>query len=85
MNSEYEGHVRELMEKVESASREQTIAINQVTYGVTEISGVVQSNAATAEQSSPSREELSAQANLLREGVRKFKISVQKEHNKTSF
>jgi methyl-accepting chemotaxis protein len=70
-------HVRELMESVETTSREQTIAINQVTYGITQISAVVQSNAATAEQSSASSEELSAQANLLREEVNKFKITEQ--------
>jgi methyl-accepting chemotaxis protein len=72
-------HVRELMESVEITSREQTIAINQVTYGITQISAVVQSNAATAEQSSASSEELSAQANLLREEVNKFKITAQEE------
>lgn len=65
-------HVRELMETVEKASQEQALARNEVTYGITQISAVVQSNAATAEQSSASSEELSAQAGLLREEVNKF-------------
>ncbi|GLC80424.1 methyl-accepting chemotaxis protein [Lacrimispora brassicae] len=70
-------HVRELMETVEKASQEQALAMNEVTYGITQISAVVQSNAATAEQSSASSEELSAQAGLLREEVSKFKILSQ--------
>ena len=45
-----------------------------VSEGINEISYVVQSNAATAEESSASSEELSAQAALLRKEVDKFKI-----------
>lgn len=67
-------HVKELMETVEVASREQTAAMVEVTYGIGQISAVVQSNAATAEESSASSEELSAQANLLRDEVSKFHI-----------
>jgi len=62
------------MESVEVTSRKQTIAINQVYYSITQISAVVQSNTATAKQSSAYSEELSAQANLQREEVKKFKI-----------
>lgn len=68
-------HVRELMETVDQASAKQTAAINEVTYGITQISAVVQSNAATAQQSSASSEELSAQANLLREEIGRFRIA----------
>jgi methyl-accepting chemotaxis protein len=67
-------HVKAIMETVEQASREQTEAMAEVTYGIGQISAVVQSNAATAEQSSASSEELSAQANLLRDEVAKFHI-----------
>lgn len=67
-------HVKELMETVEQASREQSVAMEQVTSSINQISAVVQSNAATAEQSSASSEELSAQANLLRDEVAKFHI-----------
>lgn len=66
--------MRELMESVEVTSRKQTIAINQVYYSITQISAVVQSNTATAKQSSAYSEELSTQANLLLEEVKKFKI-----------
>ncbi len=66
--------VKVLMENVERASREQAEAMNEVTYGIGQISAVVQSNAATAEESSASSEELSAQANVLRNEVEKFKI-----------
>ena len=72
---EQAGQVRELMESVQQASKEQTIAMGQVRSGINQISAVVQSNAATAEESSASSEELSAQANLLRKEVEKFKIT----------
>jgi methyl-accepting chemotaxis protein len=58
------------MESVEVTSRKQTNAINQVYYSIMQISAVVQSNTATAKQSSTSSEELSSQANLLREEVK---------------
>ncbi len=59
------------MESVEVISRKQTNAINQVYYSITQISEVVQSNTATAKQSSTSSEEHSSQANLLRGEVKK--------------
>ncbi|MDF2888826.1 MAG: methyl-accepting chemotaxis sensory transducer with Cache sensor [Lacrimispora sp.] len=71
---EQANHAKGLMESVEQASREQTIAMVNVSNGINEISYVVQSNAATAEESSASSEELSAQAALLRKEVDKFKI-----------
>lgn len=71
---EQANRARGLMESVEQASREQTIAMVNVSDGINEISYVVQSNAATAEESSASSEELSAQAALLRKEVDKFKI-----------
>lgn len=71
---EQANQARGLMESVEQASREQTMAMVNVSNGINEISYVVQSNAATAEESSASSEELSAQAALLRKEVDKFKI-----------
>lgn len=73
-------HVQELMENVEDASRKQAAAIGQATYGITQISAVVQSNAATAEESSASSQELSAQASLLREEIGRFKIAEEIEY-----
>lgn len=68
--------MRELMESVEVTSRKQTIAINQVYYRITQISAVVRGNAAIVKQSFVSSEELSSQANLLREEVKKLKLLI---------
>lgn len=72
-------HAKMLMENVEEASRKQAAAIGQATYGITQISAVVQSNAATAEESSASSQELSAQASLLQIELGKFKIAAETE------
>ncbi len=60
--------------KIDHASNEQAIAIEQVKQGLTQVSAVVQTNAATAEENSATSEEMSAQASTLREEVRKFKL-----------
>lgn len=49
-------------------------AIKQVTVGIDQISSVVQTNSATAEQSAAASEELSGQANMLRELISGFKL-----------
>ena len=71
---EQANHAKGLMESVEQSAREQAVAMVSVSNGINEISYVVQSNAATAEESSASSEELSAQAALLQKEVDKFKI-----------
>lgn len=58
--------------EIAKASKEQSYAINQITNGIDQISHVVQSNSATAEQSAAASEELSGQANMLMEEVAKF-------------
>ena len=60
--------------KIDQASVEQVTAIGQVKQGLTQVSGVVQTNAATAEENSATSEEMSAQAATLREEVAKFKL-----------
>lgn len=54
---------------------DQTEAMRQAEIGVNQISEVVQSNAATAEEASATSEELSAQANILDELVGQFVLS----------
>lgn len=66
--------VTEQIQKITTASVEQADAINQVTQGVDQISFVVQTNSATAEESAATSEELNAQAQLLKELVDKFKL-----------
>ncbi len=66
--------VERVMEEIESASLEQAKAMEQILGGLSQVSAVVQSNAAAAEESSASSEELEAQAQALRQEVAKFKL-----------
>ena len=69
-----------LMEQISMASTEQADAVNQVLQGAEQISAVVQTNSATAEESAASSEELSGQANILKELVKKFRLSNEQEN-----
>lgn len=62
------------MGQITEASEKQATALMQVSTGVEQISSVVQTNSATAEQSAAASEELSGQAELLKELVGKFTI-----------
>lgn len=69
--------VRATSEKVDniaSASKEQASAVEQVTLGVDQISTVVQSNSGTAVESASASQELSSQADTLKELVAKFTL-----------
>ncbi len=66
--------VGETIQKIDLASSEQAIAIQQITQGVEQVSSVVQTNSATAEESAAASEELSAQANMLSKEVGRFKL-----------
>ncbi len=59
----------ESMEKIRSSSAEQVDAIQQINTGLTQVSSVVQTNAATAEESSASSEELAAQAQTMKDEI----------------
>ncbi|KAF5066510.1 Methyl-accepting chemotaxis protein (MCP) signaling domain protein [anaerobic digester metagenome] len=62
------------IKEIEDASTEQTLAIEQINQGLSQVSAVVQTNAATAEESSASSEELAAQAQVLQQEIGKFKL-----------
>lgn len=62
------------VELISDASAKQASALMQVSSGVEQISCVVQTNSATAEQSAAASEELSGQADLLKNLVGKFTI-----------
>lgn len=66
--------VSTLINEIASASNEQAIGIEQVNQGVMEVSRVVESNSATAEESAAASEELSNQAQVLKEMVSRFKL-----------
>ena len=63
-----------MMDSIAKASKEQAEAITQITVGIDQISSVVQTNYATAEESAAASEELSSQAQILKDLVRKFKL-----------
>ncbi|MGB5824114.1 MAG: methyl-accepting chemotaxis protein [Proteocatella sp.] len=67
--------------EIANASKEQADAISQITIGIDQISSVVQSNSATAEQSAAASEELSGQASMLQEEVAKFTLKSDSEFN----
>lgn len=67
--------VTDTIQKISAASVRQSEAIAQVTIGVDQISGVVQTNSATAEQSAAASEELSAQAQALNSLVKQFRLT----------
>ena len=60
------------VDKIADAAEEQAGAIEQVTLGINQISSVVQTNSATAEQSAAASQELSEQADMLKQLVAKF-------------
>lgn len=73
-----------LINAISDASKEQAESITQVTLGVDQISSVVQTNSATAEESAAASEELSGQAHLLKELISSFKFRGRDEHGETS-
>lgn len=60
------------MTEIAKASEEQAAAVKQITLGLDQISSVVQSNSATAEQSAATSEELSGQAGILQSELDRF-------------
>jgi len=64
----------EVIQDIADASAEQAQSIAQVNIGIGQISDVVQTNSATAEESAAASEELSGQAQMLKEMIGKFKL-----------
>lgn len=60
--------------EIRKNSTAQAEQVSQVTVGVDQISSVVQTNSATAQQSSAASEELAGQAALLKKAVGRFKL-----------
>ncbi|HCT89913.1 MAG TPA: methyl-accepting chemotaxis protein, partial [Lachnospiraceae bacterium] len=66
--------VDKLIEGIATYSANQAAATEEVISGIDRISEVVQSNLATAEKSAAASEELSGQANMLKDLVSKFRL-----------
>ena len=64
----------DLVDGIANSSSAQASAVAEVNSSVDQISAVIQTNSATAEESAASSEELSAQADTLKNLVRKFKL-----------
>ncbi len=65
---------QEKIQEINGASVQQEQAISQINVGIEQISTVVQTNSATAEESAASSEELSGQASMLKELVSRFRV-----------
>ncbi|MHC1722372.1 MAG: hypothetical protein AB9836_04100 [Aminipila sp.] len=63
-----------LIDKIAIASDQQAQVAAEVNIGVDQISSVVQTNSATAEESAAASEELSSQAQMLKDLISKFKL-----------
>ena len=67
-------------QKISDASVHQTESITQVTQRTDQISSVVQTNSATAEESAAASEELSGQAQMLKSLIHRFQITENEEN-----
>lgn len=63
-----------LIQDIANASNEQASGIAQINMGVEQVSQVIQNNSATAAESAAASEELSGQADLLKQMVGHFKL-----------
>ncbi len=79
--SEKASRMRALVTEISSAAVAQSESIGQIQIGVEQIANVVQMNSATAEESAAASEQLSAQANMLRDLVSKFILDEEIERS----
>ncbi|RPF49941.1 methyl-accepting chemotaxis protein [Thermodesulfitimonas autotrophica] len=66
--------VTDLVGEVASASKEQALGVEQVSVGLGQVDQVTQQNTASTEELAATSQELSGQAQLLREMLRRFKL-----------
>jgi methyl-accepting chemotaxis protein len=74
-----------LVGDIAAASNEQATGISQVNQAIAQVAQVVQTNSATAEESASASEELSSQAQLLKEEVSKFRLKNVKSLSSGNF
>lgn len=73
-----------LVGNIARASNDQATEIAQITQGIEQVSTVVQTNSATAEESAAASEELSGQAEMLKQMVGAFKLKKKGSAHHTS-
>lgn len=66
--------VEKLMKEIADASSQQSVMINQLSMGISQIANVIQSNTATAEESAAASMELSGQASKLKNLIGSFRF-----------
>lgn len=64
----------DLIGQISQASNHQANSIGQITQGVEQISSVIQTNSATAQESAAASEELSSQAQIMNSLIKRFKL-----------
>lgn len=69
--------VTHLIGNIAVATNEQATGIAQINLGIDQVAQVVQQNSATSEQSAAASEELSGQAELLKENIQKFELRMR--------
>lgn len=74
--------VAKLVEQISTAASDQAVSVSQVTMGLDQISGVVQLNSATAQQSAAASEELSSQSQILKDVVGRLKLRKSDEESR---
>jgi len=67
--------VKDRISEIAEASERQALGIDEITKGVGQISAVIQTNSATAEESAAASEEFSGQAQMLKSLVAQFKLN----------
>ena len=68
------GEIAETSKELSTVAADQALAMEQANEGISRISEIVQSNAATAEETSATSEELAAEAACMNELVARFKL-----------
>lgn len=69
--------IEKQLKAIAESSEEQAKAVSSINSGIKQISGVVQTNSATAEESAAASEEMSGQARLLKERISRFKLKTR--------
>jgi methyl-accepting chemotaxis protein len=76
--------MEKLVQGISSAAITQSANIKQILVGIEQISGVVQMNSATAEESAAASEELSSQASMLEGLISRFLLDEHTEEFETA-
>lgn len=76
--------VGEIVNKIADTTASQAVSLSQVSQGVDQISSVIQTNSATAEESAAASEELSGQSQMLKDLIGQFRLTPSAGANSVS-